>query len=91
MDSPPLGEPPPELEPINLRHDHVGHHEIQVGCRQFGEVQRLAAVPRLQGPESLIPEHARDDAAEGVIILGDENRRRALATLRSVGHIHPVE
>jgi hypothetical protein len=52
-------------------------------------MERLAAVPRFQRPESLVPEHTGHDAPQDVIILRNENRRGALATLRSIGHIQP--
>jgi hypothetical protein len=53
-------------------------------------VQRLAAMSRLEGPEPLVPEHSRNDPAESIVILGDEDRRGALAALGGVGHIDPV-
>ncbi len=73
-----------QLDPIHPRHDDVRDHRVELMALTY-QVDGFDAVPGFNYPISLALEHPEGKAADGSLIVDDENRRAGTRTQRDRG------
>jgi hypothetical protein len=61
-----------------VRHDHVGHHEGDVGAAALEDRERFAAVDRLDHRVAVPCEDVARHEPDGFLVLDEEHGLRAL-------------
>jgi hypothetical protein len=70
---PAFAQPNTQRPSIQLRHEHVGDDQMQVGVGEGGYAPGFLAMPRLQGSIPGVAEYPGHHPANDVFILDDEN------------------
>ena len=73
-------QPPADLEPVDLRHQHVEHDRVGGSLRERGE--RLAPVGGERDLVALEPQRALERLAHGGLVVHDEQAHRSQSDRR---------
>jgi hypothetical protein len=71
-----VAQPEPQRSAVELRHDHVGNDQMEVGIGKGGHAQRLFPVAGLEGSVARIAKHAGQRSPNHIFVFRDEDDTR---------------